>query len=242
MKLKCLACATLILAGGVLASFTQAAGTDSPPPILIPESQAQAAQIPPIERIGDDEYRLGEIRVNKTERSITFPAEVNMDSGLLEYLIVHRKGKTHESLLRTRVDPYNLQIAFLLLGYEGSEQRLAMQGDPATPKGDRIQIHIRNIGGPSVTAFPAEHWLVNQFGDLVKDVDPMNWVYSGSYVEQGRFMSQESGSIAAIWHDPVSLIDNASSGGESNKIWFVKKGTVPPVGTPVEVSIKPVNK
>ena len=52
-------------------------------------------------------------------------------------------------------------------------------------------------------------------------------------------MSQETGSIAAIWHDPVALIDNASQGGESNRIWFVKQGTVPPVGTPVTVTIKP---
>jgi ABC-type proline/glycine betaine transport system ATPase subunit len=34
-------------------------------------------------------------------------------------------------------------------------------------------------------------------------------------------------------------MDNATPGGESNRIWFVKEGTVPPVGTPVEVVIKP---
>jgi hypothetical protein len=67
----------------------------------------------------------------------------------------------------------------------------------------------------------------------------MTWVYTGSFSYQGRFVAQDSGSIAAIWHDPVALIDNASPGGESNRIWFVKEGTVPPVGTPVEVVIKP---
>lgn len=240
MKLKCLACATLILAGGVFASFAQAAGADLPPSILMPESQGQASQIPPIEKIGHNEYRLGEIRIHKAERSITFPAEVNMDSGLLEYLIVHRRGKTHESLLRTHIDPYNLQIAFLLNGFKGTDQRLAMQGDPTTPTGERIQILVRTVGGPSMAAFPAEDWLINRFDDVVKNVGPMTWVFSGSYVDDGRFMSQESGSIAAIWHDPVALIDNASQGGETNKIWFVKEGTVPPVGTPVEVTIKSV--
>lgn len=81
---------------------------------------------------------------------------------------------------------------------------------------------------------------MNRFRDVVKDVEPIDWVYSGSFVSQGRFMSQESGSIVAIWHDPFALIDNASPGGASNAIWAVKKGTVPAVGTPVEVIITPV--
>jgi hypothetical protein len=67
----------------------------------------------------------------------------------------------------------------------------------------------------------------------------MDWVYTGSLSYGGRFLSQDSGSITAIWHDPVALMDNASPGGESNRIWFVKEGAVPPVGTPVEVVIKP---
>lgn len=240
MELKSLTCATLVLIGWLFSNIVQAVDAAlPPPPILMPGSEGQGEQIPPIEKIGNNEYRLGEIRIHKAERSITFPAEVNMDRGLLEYLIVHRKGKTHESLLRTHVDPYNLQIAFLLIGFEGTDQRLTMQGDPTTPRGERIQIHIRNVGGSEQPAFPVERWLANQFDDAVKDVDSMNWVFSGSYVDQGRFMSQESGSIAAIWHDPVALIDNASPGGESNKIWFVKQGTVPPVGTQVEVIIRP---
>lgn len=209
------------------------------PPLFMPVSEGQTERIPPIEKLGNGEYRLGEILVNKAERSISFPAQVNMDSGMLEYLIVHNKGKTHESLLRTRIEPYNLQIALLLLGFEGSDQRLSMQGDPAKPKGERIRISISTAEGQKPMVFPVEQWLVNRFDEVLKDVETMNWVFSGSYVVDGRFMAQETGSIAAIWHDPVALIDNASPGGESNRIWYVKKGTVPAVGTPVKVIIKP---
>lgn len=212
---------------------------ETPPPAFIPEPDTQAKQIPPIEKLGSGAYSLGDILVNKSERSITFPAQVNMDSGMLEYLIVHNKGKTHESLLRTRIDPYNLQIAFLLLGYEGTSQRLAMQGDSTTPKGERIRITVSSVAGQKTVVVPVEQWLVNKFGEDVKEVESMNWVFSGSYVDDGRFMSQETGSVAAIWHDPVALIDNASPGGENNRIWFVKQGMVPSVGTPVKVIIKP---
>ncbi|MDD2732478.1 MAG: YdjY domain-containing protein [Desulfuromonadaceae bacterium] len=211
----------------------------SPAPVFIPGVEGQSERIPPIEKLGNGEFRLGEIVVNKVERAITFPAQVNMDRGMLEYLIVHNKGKTHESLLRTLIDPYNLQIAFMLLGFEGTDQRLAMQGDPAPPKGERIQIYITAADGTKSITIPAEQWLINKIGEDVKDVKTMSWVFSGSYVDDGRFMSSETGSIAAIWHDPVAMIDNASPGGESNRIWFVKQGTVPPVGTPVKVTIKP---
>jgi hypothetical protein len=210
-----------------------------PAPVFTPGVEGQSERIPPIEKLGNGEFRLGEIVVNKVERAITFSAQVNMDRGMLEYLIVHNKGKTHESLLRTLVDPYNLQIAFMLLGFEGTDKRLAMQGDQAPPKGERIQISITAADGTKTITIPAEQWLINKIGEDVKDVKTMSWVFSGSYVDDGRFMARETGSIAAIWHDPVAMIDNASPGGESNRIWFVKQGTVPPVGTAVKVTIKP---
>lgn len=226
----------LIFSGKVGAMET---ATKPPPaPHFVQNNPEQSGRIPSIEKMGSGIYRLGEILVDKNARSIVFPAQVNMDSGLLEYLIVHRKGKTHESLLRTSIDPYNLQIAFLLLGFEGAEQRLAMQGDPSIPQGEPVQIRISTTAGKGVGGIPAEQWLINKIDDKVKDVVPMKWVFSGSYIDDGRFMSQETGSIVAIWHDPVALIDNASPGGESNRIWYVRQGVVPPVGTPVEVSIK----
>lgn len=190
-----------------------------------------------IEKVGEGRFRLGDIVIDKKSRSITFPAQVNQDKGMLEYLIVHRKGKTHESLLNTRVEGYDLQVAFLLLGYEGSENKLAGQGDPSLPQGDAIRIVIRQKSGEEI---PAEQWLINKFPEGDRDVGPMKWVYTGSYSWQGRFQAQDTGSFAAIWHDPVALIDNASPGGESNRIWFVKEGTVPAVGTPVDVVVFPV--
>ena len=199
----------------------------------------QGEQTPVIEKLANGRYRVGEIMVDKGERAITFPAQVNMDQGLLEYLIVHDRGKTHESLLRTKVEPYNLQIAFLLLGYQGTGQRLARQGDPAKPGGEPVSITITAIAGQRPVVIAAERWLVNKFGADLKDVTAIDWVFSGSFLDHGRFLAQETGSIVSIWHDPAAMMDNASPGGESNRIWFVKQGAVPPVGTPVQVSIRP---
>jgi len=239
MKLIRYIVAAVVLVATTFTVFSHAVEAPPPPPVIMPLPEEPTSRLPPLEKIGEGKFRLGDILVNKIERSISFPAQVNMDRGLLEYLLVHNKGKTHESLLRTMVAPYNLQIAFMLLGFEGTEQRLAMQGAADTPKGDRVSILLSTTTGQTATLFPAESWLAIKTDEAMTDVSSINWVFTGSYVDDGRFLAQETGSMAAIWHDPVALIDNASPGGESNRIWFVKQGTVPPVGTPVTITIKP---
>src|SRR5919108_5617454 len=71
----------------------------------------RSQQTPGVERIAPGVFRLGNITIDKTAQSISFPAVVNMKEGLLEYLLVRTGGKTHESLLRTTAEPYQLQVA-----------------------------------------------------------------------------------------------------------------------------------
>lgn len=227
-----------------LLAVISAEGRDIPvPPPVTEKPEAPAYKVPSIEKLGNGQYRIGEILINKNDRSVTFPALVNMDNGMLEYLLVYRHGKTHESLLKTNISPYNLQIAFMLLNYEGTDKQLAGQGSPEIPKGEAVQITVSNVAGKSSEPFQVENWLINRVGETKKDIEPLNWVFTGSIVtERGAFLSQETGSIIAIWHDPVAMFDNASPGGESNRIWFVKQGGVPPVGTALNVTIKAVKK
>lgn len=69
-------------------------------------------------------------------------------------------------------------------------------------------------------------------------VERLNWVYTGARVWLGRFAAQTGGSIVAVYHDPDAIIDNASPGGESDKIWFVDKKSALPMATPVTITIK----
>ncbi len=219
-----------------MSSYSRAQDTHDPgdTPFL---GQKQTAT--PIEKVSPGVFRIGNILINKETRSITFPALVNMDKGLLEYLLVYSSGKTHESLLRTRVEPYNLQLAFLLLGFEGTDSPLAYQGSPEKPKGEPLEITIVYTKGEAQTVkINAGEWMVQRMDNTQKEVGKLDWVFTGSLVVDGQFLAQSEGSIAAIFHDPVALIDNASTGGESDEIWFVKEKTVPPAGTPVTVSIK----
>jgi len=193
-----------------------------------------------VEKIAPGIFRIGEIVINKHEKSISFPAQVNMDKGLLEYLLVRNGGKTHESLLRTLVEPYNLQLACLLLGLEGTSRPLAFQGAPENPTGDMVELRITHAdkGGKPINIRP-EEWLATMQESKATPVKNLALVYTGSIINEGRFLAQLEGSMIALYHDPVAIVDNASPGGEIHSHWAIREGTVPAVGTTVTVTIRP---
>ena len=212
-----------------------------PPPSQFPVIQPpmQLKESTAIEKVSSGVFRLGDVIINKKEQSLSFPAEVNMDRGLLEYLLVRLGGKTHESLLRTKVEPYQLQVAFLLLGFEGTNNPLTEQGDPRTPTGDSIELTMTSADSTGkVTPVDYTRWMCNIINNKRTDIAELAWVYTGSFVTDKRFHAQLEGSIIALYHDPAALVDNASKGGDNDKIWFVRQDMVPPVGTQVTVTIK----
>lgn len=236
-----LTCSSVLtmLSSSLLAQEVPPPSMTPPPPISVEMLDRHTLRVSPPEKIAPGQYRLGEISIDKKDKTVSFPAVVNMEKGLLEYLLVRNGGKTHESLLRTSVEPYNLQVAFLLLGLEGTNAPLAFQGAPETPKGDPVEITLQLDGkdGKKINVKP-EEWITLTLDGVQKEVPPVRWVFSGSVVNNGRFAAQVEGSMIAVYHDPVAMIDNASPGGESDKVWFVKTGSVPPVGTPVIITIK----
>jgi hypothetical protein len=214
-----------------------------PPPVPVEMLDSHIFRVTPPEPVSPGVYRIGEILINKTEKSVTFPAVVNMNKGLLEYLLVRNAGKTHESLFRTHIEPYNLQIACLLLDLVGTDKPLAFQGAPDTPKGDPVRISVERVleNGRSQLLNPKE-WIVKTVEGVQSEAPELNWIFTGSIISNGRFASQVGGSMIALYHDPVAMIDNASPGGESDKIWFVNEKTAPPVGTKVTITIKPLKQ
>lgn len=207
-------------------------GPESEPPI-----GTNAPAFPPVERIGDGIFRIGKVTIDRKQRLVSFPASVNQAQGLLEYVLVRTGGKTHESLLRTDAEPYDIQLACLLLNLSGTDRPIAHQGANETPTGDpvRLSITLNNE-----TIMP-EQWLIQTSNDTKQDVPPLNWLFTGSLISEGRFMAQTEGSIIALFHDPFAILDHASKGGESDRVWFVKEGALPPPGTPVTltISVKP---
>src|SRR5687768_133237 len=70
----------------------------------------------PIKDLGEGRLQIGSVTVDSKQKTLTFPALVNMTTGLVEYLVVTTGGKVHESLLRTDAEPFHIHTAMLLLG------------------------------------------------------------------------------------------------------------------------------
>jgi len=188
-------------------------------------------------------YKIGKITVDKNARTVRFPATVQMAEGALEYLLVTEEGKTHESLFVTKVAPYQLHVAMLLLGAQPSQEikelppvqltAAALNSAPEL-KGDDVQILVSwNMEGTQRQVH-AEEWVHNLRTKTTMIPGP--WLYTGSAIYQKRFIAQEEGSIVALITDATALINNPRPGHSDDSIWAVAKAGVPPINTPVEIT------
>ena len=181
--------------------------------------------------------RIGDVEVDAVHRKIRFPASVNMTEGILEYAVVGGQGKLHESLLRTDIEPYDLQMALLLLGLRGGDN-VRYQGDTRVPQGDRVRIWVEWESGGRSHRARLERLIRNE--RLKGPMGDMDWVFTGSRVVDGVLMAQVERSIVAIYRDPLAIIDNPAPGAEDDTIWSPNRETVPPEGHPVTVIIEAV--
>ena len=114
----------------ILSSFVIRASSFAADPSATPSPSAAA--MPPIERISEGVMKVGEVTLDKNRMTVSFAGSINMDHGEMEYLLVEDGGKTHESLLVTKAQPFHIHIAMLLLGAKIPPQ------DPAAPPPDAI--------------------------------------------------------------------------------------------------------
>ena len=185
------------------------------------------------------------VQIDKEKKSVTFPAVINMVNGMLEYLIVADTGKTHESLLSTKIHPQDIQVAMLLLGIEpartsNSEPPAQINKEylaTAPPlKGAKINVYVEwqdTNGGHRVRAENLI-WNVKENAQMTEGL----WIYNGSEMYGGTFLAQADGSVAALVTDSAALINNPRPGNDDDQIWKVNGKAVPKEGTTVEVTIE----
>ncbi len=216
---------------GLALGLALAAGPVSPNKPNVPPGPEVTNAV--LKRIEGGVFELGKVRINQPQRSLTFPALLNMSEGFLEYVLVHNSGKLHESLLRTEAEPYHIHIASLLLRPPGLTNASPTPG---------------KLDGPRATVWL--DWKYNGHDQHVRAQDviwnmltrtPMkrgDWIYTGSRIIEGNFVAQRDGSIVSIIADEDALINDLLPERENDKIWLVNTNLAPPVKTPVTVTIQ----
>ncbi|BCU75497.1 YdjY domain-containing protein [Luteolibacter sp. LG18] len=222
-----------------------------PAPEKAPVTEADGDKDKPaIEKLDGTRLRLGEITFDSKTREIRFPARVNMTEGLLEYLIVHEKGKVHESLFATAVSPTRLNVVFTLLRYQRSQELYATDGPaeheagtkfPDVPTevkaGARVDLKVEWEDAGKTRAVPVNEWIAHAVTEKQMPSGP--WVYGGSEISNGRYHAEATGDVAAIFLSSSAILNYPGKDNNDDEAWLPFPKRVPSVGTKVTLIITP---
>jgi hypothetical protein len=227
-----------LLVGGILTVLLEppAQAQSSPVPIRtgVPTHSQSVSNL--VRQTGPQEFAVGKVTIRAGDQTVHFPVEINQRSNLVEYAVVHRSGKIHESILRTDVDPLHIHLAMLLLKVQPAEV-MTLGGDPgATVPGQRIRIEIRWRESGQEVRRRLEHMVVYTTNTQVT-LPITTWSYNGSYVQGGRFMASTEGSIVSLQEDATALINNPLLSRFRDDLHVVNSQALPPDGVSLEAVI-----
>lgn len=195
-----------------------------------------AAPDAPVKELSGGRLQIGQVTLDSKARTVTFPATVNMRTGLVEYAVVTTGGKVHESVFKTDAEPFHIHTAMLLLGAKlETNIESAVFFDPKREiPGPKLKIEVTVPGGNARTN------LIDRFVQNAQDKTPRTnqipfWIYNGSRTSDGVFLAQREGSIVSLIADPAALINNPRQDRENDELWSANIAEIPPNETTVEV-------
>jgi len=204
---------------------------------------------PLIEKLDEGRYRIGKVTLNPVTREIRLPARVNMDKGLLEFLLVLEKGKIHESLLVTDASPSHLHLAFSLLRYPPSVELFPMLDEIGHVTGEypdvpvevraraRVLIDVEWSRDGMLIRNSINEWI--QHSTSSQAMPPGPWIFSGSAFQRGSYIPDLTGDIAAIFVARAAMINYPSAGNDNDLVWHAFSKHVPATGSAVTLVFKP---
>lgn len=208
------------------------------------------AAAPKVTKIGDTEYRLGEIVFDAKSREIRLPATMNLrEGGPIEYFLVHESGKVHEGMLTTKVKPLDLQIVMKLLRYKSGEgdlfdaflpaeeQRRKIEAGPKTERGDAVAVTVAWEKDGAKHEHPAADWILD--GENSQPMPDAPWILTGSHVANGAYLADVEGSLIAIYLDQVAMMNMGRKGAENDERWGANAAKTPEVGQKITVFLRP---
>ena len=191
---------------------------------------------PSVKQIRPGVFQVGGVLLEKKKKQISFPVLINMNEGLIEYVLVTGKGKTHESLLVTRTEPFHIHVAMLLLGAKGANGKQVPE-DPRKPvPGESISIELSwNANGKLLRA-PVENFVNDRHNK--KAMKPGPFTYNGSIVFDGMFIAHRDGNLLSLITDPAALVNNPRMGRHDDENWEALKKGLPKLDSNATLTIK----
>lgn len=204
--------------------------------------------IPEVQKIDESSVSIGKVIINHKEKSVSFPAVVNMNQGLIEYIVGMPHGKIHETLILTEADPLHVSLGMRMLKFTAFEKFFPMRDGnlewlPFTPPKPEdyanAYVHID---------FTWEQDGAKKSSDLSdmllnartrKPFPATDWLYTNSFFYNGRYQASLSGDIIAIFADrtsPINYIGEFNK-GDNDSGWVADPEKMPEPGTPITITI-----
>ncbi len=201
-----------------------------------PLGEEKSPPKPTVKEIRPGVFQVGGVLLEKTKKQISFPVLINMHEGLLEYILVTGKGKTHESLLVTLTEPYHIHVAMLLLGVKGAAGKDIPEDPRKKIPGDPISMElVWKNDGKSVRA-PVEQFIRNRH--LNKSMKTGPFIYNGSIIFEGMFIAHRDGNLFSLITAPAALANNPRIGRHDDENWEAIKKGLPPLDGKATLIVK----
>ena len=240
----------LFVGTSVASAQEEPAKQPTPPP---PTDQPAAPEKPQVVKLDENRYLIGKVTLDRRTREIRFPAKVNMDEGLLEFLLVQEKGKVHEAMLLTDASPTHINIAFMLLRYLPSNELFSQLDEtghmtgmyfdvPAEVKANArilIEVEWKDAAGKTQRK-PINEWIKNTKTDVVMEPGP--WLYTGSITHEGKYLPELTGDLFAIFTAPEAIVNYPGGDADSDLVWYAFSDRVPAKNTEITMIITPFPK
>lgn len=199
-------------------------------------------QAAPIKDLGNGQYQVGRILVDKPARSFSVEAKLIHTEDPLEYLAVARRGvKDYESLLELRTRGLHFNIACILIGLDDSNVvRPKFQFDRTVIEGPEVAITLAWEGENGPVEIDAQDALRIVGGPAEKP--ETRWIYTGSMMypsEPPSYLADSSGSLIGLVHDPMTIIDHQLGLGIGAYGSILGNTAIlPPIGTRMTLTVR----
>ncbi|MBI4473548.1 MAG: hypothetical protein HY646_12845 [Acidobacteria bacterium] len=170
-------------------------------------SSAPRRPIPPAEKLGENLFRIGNIRVDTANREISVPGTRNNVS-VLEFIANTKGGfKAYESAISADTDAVTFNLALTLIGLDSANSVPSRRHfDPEVAKGDPVEIWVEWQLPPPGKRVRAEEIVYSK--KRLQSLPQTIWAYTGSkFMEDGRYLADVDGVLIGFVHDPASIIE-----------------------------------
>lgn len=224
---------------------------EAPAPVPVPEVKAAPAPPgpapaapaePKVVELGGGRLAIGAVTLDRKTRAITIPAEVNMREGAVEYVLVNRDGKVHESVFVTNATATDIHVAALLLGMKPEPDLGPENAATVVRRQGAVVIRAEwDTNGPPQKIFLNETVNLSDptTGSVSATLPSGAWLYNGSRFEaDGVFAATRHGSIISIIRDDDSLVNNPGASRDNDEIHTPNAAKLPKKGHPVRIVVQ----